>query len=354
MTRNRLITLAGAAVVLALVVTAGVVLVRAVTGGPDRSRLASAMSRSPDGAQRFSWTDWSAVRETLGVSLGAGSPAAKVQDLLDLGFDADLTSTTALGSSAVVMHARLGFSPATIDWELFSQGTTGASLLLRLSPEVDFDDVRDALARAGYAEPPETDGLWSSDPEADRIATEVTPELAVIAFDDDAGLMVASDTPVGATAALAAIEADASTPLTDETLSAVGDPLSAALYTSAEVCSALAMARADPSEQEVADSLLAQAGKVNPLTGFAIAAEPGGDVRVVMSFENAEQARTNVDTRAVLAAGPAPGQGGSFSERFTLGEVSAVGAVLTMDLEPVEGAYVLSDLSTGPVLFATC
>jgi len=28
--------------------------------------------------------------------------------------------------------------------------------------------------------------------------------------------------------------------------------------------------------------------------------------------------------------------------------------VVTLDLDPVDGAYVLSDLATGPVLFATC
>ena len=73
-----------------------------------------------------------------------------------------------------------------------------------------------------------------------------------------------------------------------------------------------------------------------------------------MSFETEEQARTNADTRAELASGPAPGQGGEFADRFTLGEVSADGTVVTMDLEPVEGAFVLSELSSGPVLFATC
>ena len=73
-----------------------------------------------------------------------------------------------------------------------------------------------------------------------------------------------------------------------------------------------------------------------------------------MSFETEEQARTNADTRAELASGPAPGQGGEFADRFTLGEVTADGTVVTMDLEPVAGAFVLSDLSSGPVLFATC
>ena len=73
-----------------------------------------------------------------------------------------------------------------------------------------------------------------------------------------------------------------------------------------------------------------------------------------MSFETEEQARDNADSRAALAAGRRPGQGGDFADRFTLGDVVADGTVVTMELEPRDGAYVLSDLSNGPVLFATC
>ena len=82
--------------------------------------------------------------------------------------------------------------------------------------------------------------------------------------------------------------------------------------------------------------------------------EAGGGLRVAMAFESEAQARTNADTRAVLASGPAPGQGGDFSDRFTLGPVTADGLVVTMELEPVAGNYVLSDLANGPLLFATC
>jgi hypothetical protein len=78
------------------------------------------------------------------------------------------------------------------------------------------------------------------------------------------------------------------------------------------------------------------------------------DVRVVLGFENDEQARVNADTRSVLARGPAPGQGGDFSDRFTVDRVTAEGSLVTLNLDPVEGQYVLSDLSSGPVLFATC
>jgi hypothetical protein len=77
-------------------------------------------------------------------------------------------------------------------------------------------------------------------------------------------------------------------------------------------------------------------------------------VRVAMAFESDDQARRNADSRSRLAAGPAPGQGGAFSDRFTLGPVTADGSVLTMELKPVQDSPVLSDLSTGPLLFATC
>ena len=90
------------------------------------------------------------------------------------------------------------------------------------------------------------------------------------------------------------------------------------------------------------------------MTGFAMAVEPDRRVRVAMAFESDDQARRNADSRARLAAGPAPGQGGDFGERFSLGPVTADGSVLTMELKPVEDSPVLSDLSTGPVLFATC
>jgi hypothetical protein len=37
-----------------------------------------------------------------------------------------------------------------------------------------------------------------------------------------------------------------------------------------------------------------------------------------------------------------------------LGQVTAEGSVVVMELDPVAGSYVLSDLSSGPLLFATC
>ena len=93
---------------------------------------------------------------------------------------------------------------------------------------------------------------------------------------------------------------------------------------------------------------------MNPYTAFALSDEPDGTVRVAFEFDDSDQARTNADTRATLARGPAPGQGGSFTDRFRVDAVTAHGSLVVMHLTPVAGAFVLSDLSTGPLLFATC
>jgi len=341
-----------AALALVVAVAAGLV-VWQLAFDDDRGELERAVAMAPGDAARMSWTDWAGVRRELGLDLDADSSVEEVQQLLDLGFDADLTSTTALRESALVMQERLGFSPASLSWELFSQGALGASVLMRPAT-VDLDGVADRLRDLGYDEPDRDDGVWTSDSEVDPITAEITPELAFVVLDADRDLILSSDTREGLDAAVEAAAADESSPVPDGVLEAVSGAISAAVYDGDTACGELAMANADPTEQEAGEALVERAGKVNPLTGFAIAAVPGGEVRVAMSFESEAQARTNADTRAVLASGPAPGQGGDFADRYALGDVTAEGDVVTLVLEPVEGSYVLSDLSTGPVLFATC
>jgi hypothetical protein len=116
------------------------------------------------------------------------------------------------------------------------------------------------------------------------------------------------------------------------------------------------MSQADDVDQAQGVELIRQAGGVDPMTAFAMAASaaPDRQVTVALGFESHDQAVHNADSRATLAGGPAPGQGGQFSDRFRLGRVEASGRVVTMRLRPMPDAYVLSDLSTGPVLFASC
>jgi hypothetical protein len=349
--RSRLLVVGAGLLVLALVV-AGLLWWRSA----QLTDLQRAVSLAPPDGQRLSWTDWASVRHELGTDVTGGSGTAGLEDFLDEGFDADLTSSSALLQSAADLHESYGFSPASLEWELFSQSDQGAVLLLRTPDSFDFDALADRLDGLGYDRPESDTGVWQggADVLAD-ISPSLTPELQYVALDSDRHLIVTSDRADYLDEAMETVTGDGDQlEGFDDMVEASGEPLSAAIYSGTIACEALAMSAADPADQAQAEELIRNAGEVNPVTGFAMSVQPGMDVRVVLGFENDEQARVNADTRSVLARGPAPGQGGDFSDRFTVDRVTAEGSLVTLNLDPVEGQYVLSDLSSGPVLFATC
>jgi cbb3-type cytochrome oxidase subunit 3 len=323
-----------------------------------RTDLAEAAALAPADAERLSWTDWSGVRRELGAELSASSSASAQARFLDKGYDADLTSTSALLQSAPVLQKRYGFSPASADWELFSQSSRGAVVLLRMPDSTDFDTLGDGLEELGYGRPSSGTGVWRGGGALlASIGADLTPELQYVSLLADQHLVLTSDTAGYLAEADDAATGDRSGDL-DAGLAAVvdptGDALSASVYTGDYTCSALAMSQADQTDQDQAAELVAQAGEVNPVDGFSMSVQPDRHVRVVLAFENDDQARTNADSRRALASGPAPGQGGDFSDRFSVASVTADGSLVRMDLVPRRGTYVLSDLSSGPVLFATC
>ena len=342
-----------------------VVLVLAAVGGGlwwwragSGSEFAQAAALAPADAERLSWTDWSGVRRELDADLSASSSAAEVGRFLDRGFDADLTSTSALLASAPVLQSRFGFSPATAEWELFSQSSQGAVVILRLPESTDFASLEANLTDLGYAPPSESEGgVWAVGDGLAAAGPDLTPELQNVVLLADEHLVLTSDTAAYLEEAAAGVTGSGSGDLSGglaDVVEPTGSALSASVYGGDYACSALAMGQADETDQEQAASLVAEAGEVNPVDGFSMSVQPDRRVRVVMAFETEDQARTNADTRAALAAGPAPGQGGDFADRFSVDSVSADGRLVTMELVPEDGAYVLSDLSTGPVLFATC
>ncbi|MGH3347096.1 MAG: hypothetical protein ACRDO4_08940 [Nocardioides sp.] len=343
----------------------GLLLVVLVLGGvrwwqsSRQSDFERALSLAPAGAQRVTYTDWAGVRRELGADLTADSSYDDVAGFLDDAFDADLSPMSALLESAEALHEEYGFSPATLEWELLSQSPEGAAVVMRLSERTDFEALQARLEELGYQRPEEDTGVWFGGVDLLPTIGTVTPELQFVAVDADQRLVVGSDTERYLEQAMETVTGDADPvsglePVSEAVVTDDGGPLAAAVYDGPQVCSALAMGSADRADQDQARDLIAAAGEVNPLTGFAMAIEPSLDVRVAMSFETEEQARINADSRAALAAGPAPGQGGDFTDRFRLGRVSADGSVVTMELAPREGEYVLSDLTSGPVLFATC
>lgn len=351
-------TLVIAATTVAVLVAGGVVGSRLIGGGEDTD-LQSALTRSPVEAQRFSFTDWAGVRTEMGLDFDSPTPE-DIAGFLNAGFDADLISNTALVESADQLQAEYGLSPASIEWELFSQDSIGATVMVKLPESFDFEVLGRNLTRLDYERPTDVggdgeDALWVGN--ADQIARigGLTPILTNIGLVPDEGLLVASDQPATAVRAIKAARTTRELPeAVADVAAAAGNALSASVYTGTYACEALAMAGADPTDQDAGAQLLRQAGKVNPMTAFSISAQRGEGVRIAMGFENDDQAQTNATTRSALVRGPAPGQGGAFTDRFSVDEVSAEGRVVTMDLTPEPNSFVLSDLSNGPVLFATC
>jgi hypothetical protein len=323
--------------------------------GDDRTSFAWAVARAPSGTQRVSWTDWADVRRHEGADLGAGSSVADLRHFLNRAFDDDLSSTSALVASAPVLQQRFGFSPANADWELFAQSYQGAVVMLHL-PADDLAAVTGHLRGLGYHEPGDSGGVWQGDPDlVTSIDASLTPELSYVAIDTADSLVLTSDSQAFLAVALQAVHGDGprATGL-DAVVGDAGEPLSSAVYTGDYACGALAMAHAGAADQAQARRLLSAAGEVNPYSAFAMSDEPDGTVRVAFEFDGSDTARTNADTRAALARGPAPGQGGSFTDRFTVTSATARGKLVVLRLTPRSGVYVLSDLSTGPLLFAAC
>ena len=349
--RSRLLYVGAGLLVLALVV-AGLLWWRSA----QLTDLQRAVALAPPDAERLSWTDWASVREELRAEVSSESDTSEVENFLNEGFETDLTSTSALLQSASALHESYGFSPASLEWELLSQSEEGAVILLRLPDTFDFEALADRLDRLGY-DPPESDtGVWEggADLLAD-ISGTLTPQLQYVALDADRQLVVTSDRAGYLDQAMETVTGDGDRlEGFDDLVEATGEPLSAAIYSGDQACEALAMSGADEADQAQAEELIRTAGEVNPVTGFSMSVQPGRDVRVVLGFENDEQARVNADSRSVLARGPAPGQGGDFSDRFAVDRVTAEGSLVTLALDPLEGEYVLSDLSSGPLLFATC
>lgn len=349
MPRRAVLALVGVLVV----VVAGLVAFRLVDRGTPLQR---ALDLVPAASSRVAWTDWAGVRAELGAEVDGDSDAEAVDAFLADAFTRDLSSMSALGTSADVMQEELGVSPATLDWELLAQSGEGAVEVMGVGDDVDLDALADRLRDHGWTEPEEDDGVWVGGPDVlSGIGATLTPELQHVALLGDRGVVLSSDQAPFLEQVLDVVRGDAAA--ADDLADLAGrleEPLAAAVYDGDYACEALAMAQADADAQAEADQLVAAAGGVHPLTGFAMGIEPGGDVRSVLQVEDADDAPGDADARARLAAGPAPGQGGDFTDRFTVQRAGSDGREITLDLRPRDGEYVLSDLTSGPVLFATC
>ncbi|MBZ5734776.1 hypothetical protein K8Z61_09750 [Nocardioides sp. TRM66260-LWL] len=354
---RRGLALIGAAVVLALV--AGLLVTRQLGWwGTSRTALQAAVRMAPADTVRFSWTDWRAVRAEVGSDVGKDSSSEEVQEFLRKAYPTDATSRSALTDLVPILQEGFGFSPATLAWELLAQGPRGAVEIDRLDDDVSIDDLGDRLAALGYQRPG-ADRVWKGGPDllgqiGLRLGQDTSPLLQHVAFDEKRHLVLFSNRPDYLAETVAGLDDHDSQ--VDDVLDAVGDPdpMAATVFAGSYVCEELAMGQADPDDKARGEELVRAAGPISPLASYAMVLRRDRSVAVAFGFENDQQAKENAPTRARLASGEAPGQGGDFPERFSLGTVEARGKVVTMELKPKPENYVLSDLSDGPVLFATC
>ncbi len=324
-----------------------------------RSTYEQALSQLPKSTLRTTFTDWAAVREQArGEDLDARSSRGEVDAFTTRAYDRDLTGGSALAGSTYALARRFGFSPLTAQWEAFGQSPKGQVDVLKLKRSADMPAIVRALVRLGYEKPDREDGTWVGG--ADLVAGidgELTPVQQNLVVFEDERLVLMSDNAAYVSAAAEVVRGDADA-LTDEDgvaslAGVVGDPVAAVQWTSTFVCEDLSMGQADEEDQRVADDLVRKAGKTSPLAGFVMAQGADRSLAVGLHFESDDQASANLQTRVDLASGDAPGQGGSFAERFSITSGEADGADVVLRLKP-RGDAVLSDLSSGPLLFATC
>ncbi len=325
-----------------------------------RSTYEQALAQLPKATLRTTFTDWAAVREQArGEDLDATSSADEIDAFTTRSYDLDLTAGSALAGSTYALARRFGFSPLSAQWEAFGQSPQGQVDVLKLNRGVDMPAIVRALDKLGYEKPDRDDGTWVGG--ADLVAGldgELTPvQQNIVVFEDDR-LVLMSDNAAYASAAADVVRGDAEALTAEDGVASlagvVGEPVTAVQWTSTFVCEDLSMGQADEEDQRAADDLVREAGKVSPLVGFVMAQDADRALAVGLHFESDEQASANLQPRVDLASGDAPGQGGSFAERFSITSGEADGADVVLRLKPRGDDAVLSDLSSGPVLFATC
>jgi hypothetical protein len=351
---------AAAAAALVVVVLACVLAWRLLGG---HTAYEQALEVLPRSTLRTTYTDWAEVRrQAKGTSLDAGSSASKVDAFLSRAYDLDLTSGSGVDDSTRVLARRFGFSPLDAQWEALGQSRQGQVDVMRVDDDVDLDGVERALRRLGYAAPSTGSGkggTWAGSPElVSRIDPDLTPVEQNVVVLPDEHLVLMSDSATYVTEA-ATVARGKAAPLLDENgvSSLAGkakQPVAAVQWTGTFACEDLTMGNASEEDQRAGRRLVADAGGIAPLEGLVMAQQPDRRLVVGLHFESSDQASANLQPRVDLASDDAPGQGGSFRDRFTITSGDASGNDVVLGLKPRTRQAVLSDLSTGPVLFATC
>ena len=353
--RQRLVVALAVVLVIAVVAAGAVWWLRA--RGPTGD-FADAMRTLPEKSLRLGFTDWGKVSAELKAPRGkAALDDDTLTAFLSRSYDADVTTTSALADSFAGLAANYGITPADAEWEAYGQSRTGAVDVLRLRDSVDLGSIDDHLREAGYDPPSDRDGVWagSGDLVAELDEPLTTTQKNVALLHDQRLLLMSDDAtyleqaiPVALGDKGSVMDEDGVAPL----VAAASRAESAQVWVGDFACEDLAMSKADPVDRQEGDRLLEKAGEVHPLDGLVLARESRRAATIGMWFATDAQASDDLQPRTDLARGAAPGQGGTFGDRFSVTRAVQDGQLLRLDLRP--RTTLMSDLGQGAVLFATC
>ncbi len=324
---------------------------------PDtRSGLTAALDSLPRGTLVAGFTDWSAIRDDLG--LGSAGTAADRAALTNDASLRDLTTRSVLAGAIADMHDAYGWSAADLDWESYGQSPDGAVMVGRLADGVSIGAIEKRLGALGYTR---SGDRWTI---ADDGSSPVTPELATtlayLAIDTRLRLVVAADRPEYVPTVLSTIRGSRASALADRPLADVAAALdgadSAVIQASGFGCRATGLTTLGPDVQAQAAAAVARAGDlVAPtFTGRGLVdGRTNQTIRFVFAFRSPAEAAGQTGVRAALTSGPFIGRTGRVEDSLTLRDATVSGTVSTLRfaVDPDRGAYMSGE---GALLFASC
>ena len=320
---------------------------------PDtRPALTSALDALPADTTVVGFTDWSQIREHLG--LGMVDTRDERSKLAATAARRDLSTRSVIGGKVDEMHDVLGWSPADVEWEVYGQDPDGTAAVVRLGRSISFDDVRSKLRAAGYRQ---NGSRWTASRRSSLPETFIN-----VALVPRQRLVVLSDRSTQVAQVLDVIDGRARSlagnPAAAETARALAGSDSVILQGGTLACEPTAVIGADREQQ--ARAAIDRAGDLEPyrFSGRAIVDRGGSGFSAqqlvfAMTFDSAVVASEQAQVRARLATGPFIGRNGPIEETLRLRSSTADESTVRMSFahDPDSAVFMTG---TGPVLFATC
>ena len=321
-----------------------------------RSAMTSALDSLPADTQVAGFTDWSRIRQVLG--LGSATTAADRATLADDAGLRDLSTRSVIGQFTEEMYDAYGWSAADLGWEAYGQAPDGAAMVARLDGSVSFAAVRSHLRELGYSR----DGrVWTSDPDSNATSPELASTLSAIAVEPSRRLVIAADRATYVSTVLETIDRDAPSLLSVRSAAEVASTLAGAdsvlVQKGSSACLSTSLKDAGADVKAQARAAIDRAGDLAEPEYAGRALDAGSKtsetMRFSFGFRSPSEAVGQLRTRTALASGPFIGRSGRIEESLVLRKASVRGstAVLRFRHDPDTAAYMTGD---GPLLFASC